>query len=383
MTRTLYTLLLLLLQLSGFAQNKAEQPKDTIDRSDPNFVRISVLVADPTDVADDMLGILGHSFIRMQCPTFNKDYVFSYESENVEEEVGSYLAGSMKMGMFRMETDKYLKDYHTWKRAVHEYELNLPPEVKTEMWRVLDKKADEGNMLPFDLMKRGCTSSIVDIVESVLPYEIEYGTWPERFNLSRREIMQNSLKDYPWASFLLLSFCGDAMDENCSNEEKIILPEDLVDVWTKAKVEGRTLLTYKGDIVSYPLPAVEKTVFTPIILMLVVLAITIVFAFLRTRVWDWVVIGLQTIIGLLILYLALLSELPTSGWWLLMIIYNPLPALLWKWRKYWATPYSIALIVFCIAMICWPHRLIEIPHLIFALSLAIIFGKDKLKKIVR
>ncbi|MBR1381854.1 MAG: hypothetical protein IJ554_05205, partial [Paludibacteraceae bacterium] len=89
-TIRIYGLLLLLLSVTAWGQemsvaerNAAQGFNDTIDRLAPDFVKVSLCVADPTDYKDDALGTSGHAFLRMQCPTFGLDYCFSYEGENV------------------------------------------------------------------------------------------------------------------------------------------------------------------------------------------------------------------------------------------------------------------------------------------------------------
>lgn len=371
----------------AFGQENAEpegtEVKDTVNRDDPNFVIASVMVAEPTDVKDDFIGVLGHMFIRLQCKQFGLDNIYSYESESVEEEFGSFLAGKMTMGMFRIGTETYLEDYRKWNRAVHEYTLNLPPKEKTELWRELDRRVDEGRDLQFDLIKRGCVKSVVDAVETVLTTNIEYKEWPERFTLSRREMLGKTLEDYSWVNFLVTSFSGTVLDADCGNEEKIFIPQDLIDVWTKATYKGQPLLTYKGDIVECPVVKHEDTWFTPMVMMIVLLVVTIALSFTTFRYWDYLMLGLQAAVGLLLLYLSLISSIQTTGWWMLMLIYTPLPALLWKWRRKWGLAYSIALVVFAIAALCWPHRIVELPHLVFALTPAVICGKDTVKTLIK
>ena len=50
---------------------------DGIDRSDPNFVKASLLIMSP---GDELYSCAGHSVLRLECPKFNLDYCFTYES---------------------------------------------------------------------------------------------------------------------------------------------------------------------------------------------------------------------------------------------------------------------------------------------------------------
>ena len=73
------------------------------DRAAEDFVLVSLCIADPTDWRDDAIGTIGHAFLRLRCPYYNLDYCFSYEGENVNDNLYRYLTGKTKMGMFAID----------------------------------------------------------------------------------------------------------------------------------------------------------------------------------------------------------------------------------------------------------------------------------------
>ena len=79
-----------------------------VDRTDPNFVTASLMIAGP---GEELFSCAGHAFIRLECPKFNLDYCFSYESEPIPDKVFSFFAGRLKMGMFAVPTEEFLKTY--------------------------------------------------------------------------------------------------------------------------------------------------------------------------------------------------------------------------------------------------------------------------------
>ena len=177
--KRVYTILLLLVafslvamaqekQLSVAERNAAQGFNDTIDRLAPDFVLVSLCVADPTDYKDDALGTSGHAFLRMQCPTFGLDYCFSYEGESVNDNLYRYLSGQTKMGMFAVRTDEYLEDYRCWNRSVHEYRLALPPEAEQRLWEIMDNHLTNGIVLRQDLNKYGCAITVVRYLKKAL-----------------------------------------------------------------------------------------------------------------------------------------------------------------------------------------------------------------------
>ena len=116
-TLRIYGFLLLFLAISAWGQelsvaerNAAQGFNDTIDRLAPDLVLVSLCVADPTDQSQDYLGITGHAFLRLQCPTFGLDYCFSYESEKIKGQLWDYLTGKLKMGMFAIPPSENVED---------------------------------------------------------------------------------------------------------------------------------------------------------------------------------------------------------------------------------------------------------------------------------
>lgn len=273
-------LCILLVVISSVVHAQDDAPADTIDRLAPDFVTASICTADPTDWRDDFLGVLGHAFIRLQCPSIGLDYCFSYESENASENWGKFLTGRLEMGLFAIPTQEYVQSYRDWNRSVHEYTLNLSPEAELRLWEIMDKHLGAG--LPFDLTAHGCTQTLVQFVTKALgDTPIIYGEWPEEFALTRKEMLYRTLESYPWIRASVFPFLFDErMDAPCSNEEKIIQPSQITEIWQKAMVDGKPLLTYRGDLVVGEDVQVEKPWFTPAKAGIALLCILLLAAYL-------------------------------------------------------------------------------------------------------
>lgn len=378
--RIFATLLLAFSFLSSWTQNLSEESMDSLRRTD-GFVTASLCVADPTDWQDDMLGVLGHAFIRLQCPTFDLDYVFSYESESADEEMGEFLSGKLHMGMFSVPTDEYLATFKKWNCAIHEYTLNLPPEAKLRLWEIMDLKVAEGQDLQLDLIKHGCAQTLVQFVEqATYDTPIQYGTWPKEFSMNSREIINKHLEPYPWIRFLLsdLFLTSDAT-KDVPNERKLLVPAQMVEVWQQATINGKPLITYKADLIEAPAKQPAKTWLTPLLLSLLFLVLTVAFACTRYRAFDWFMLGIQFLMGLLLVWLVLVSNLPGTKGAHLLLLYNPLPLLLWKWHERWAKPYAVLLVLWVLTMCVMPNFYVETAHFVFALSIVVILLKDIVK----
>jgi hypothetical protein len=269
-------------------RNAALGFNDTIDRLDPNFVKVSLCIADPTDQTQDYLGITGHAFLRLQCPTFGLDYCFSYESEKIKGQLWDYLTGKLKMGMFAVPTNEYLEDYRVWKRAVHEYHLNLPPEAEQRLWEQMDNHMMSERDIQMNLVKFGCTNTILRYVEKALsPTQIKYN-WPEKYlTKSAMEIAEEHVGNYPWTFLGLRLTAGREYAQMVSPKQKVLFPTDLLEVWSSATIDGEPMLEYVGDLVEAEPVEVEKPWFTPQvcgILLLILIAVGILIPLLRNYV---------------------------------------------------------------------------------------------------
>lgn len=364
-------------ELSVAERNAQMGFNDTIDRLAEDFVSVSLMVADPTDWRDDVLGTLGHSFLRLQCPVFDLDYCFSYESEHVNTQLSKYAKGKLKMGMFAYPTDAYLEDYRHWNRAVHEYRLNLPPKVETCLWEIMDNKLSRGLSMKLDLSRRGCAISVVHFIKAALqdiPIIYPQGTRYETF--SRREIIYQDQKAHPWLRLISCTMVPNAYDKDCPIDEKLIVPADLVDLWQQSTVNGKPLAVYVGDVVSSDYVDSEPPFITPQLLAWAILLITVLLITFGLNGWRWVLLGLQFLVGVLLLYVALFTQQFAGAGWLMMLLFNPLPLLLWKWRRYWQLPYAVLLLIEASVLVCWRHMLVDPAYIVLLLSYIVLFASE-------
>lgn len=263
--------------LSVAERNAQQGFNDTIDRLAPDFVQVSLCVADPTDPQDDYTGVAGHAFLRLQCPTFDLDYCYSYESATVKGNIIKLLRGELSMSMLAINTDTYLRDYRVWKRAVHEYRINMPPDAELRLWEQMDNHLVTEREMPIDMIKFGCAHTVLFYIEKALfPDTISYN-WPKRFyEESVLEIVGSYYSNYPW--IFLAQRITTNIDEEAftSPKQKVILPADLLEVWLNATINGKPVLEYVGDLVEAEPVIMERPWFTPkvcgILLLILIVA---------------------------------------------------------------------------------------------------------------
>ena len=355
----------------------AQQENDTIDRLADDFVTVSLVVCDPTEV---LYSTLGHAALHLQCPAYDLDYVFTYEGEGVRNKIWTFLKGDLKMGMYAFPTPLFLEIYRYSGRGVREYTLNLSPEQKQNLWRVMDGHVAEGANIPYDYFHRGCAKSIVQVMHEALGMNvIHYAPWSDKYTKqTQREIVRNYIDGAPWEEFFMYFLIGVEGDKKYPSEKKLIVPTDLVEVWQQATLDsGMPVLDSEPRVLLEATQHNEGTWFTPLLVSLLLLLL----AFVPWKCVDYLMLGIVTIAGAVMTYLVAFSGLPCTDWNWLIIPFNILPALAWYWRRYWALPYAGIVLVWCLVMAgqwLWGHVLVDWPHIVLALSFVIVLVKQYL-----
>lgn len=341
-----------------------------------DFVRASVVIASP---GNTIYSSTGHAFFRMQCPSQNMDFCFSYESEPMANRVLAFLGGGLKMGMAVVPTTEFLKDYHNEGRGVTEYALNLPIKVKQNLWRVLDNRVEEGMYLPYDYMERGCAISVLHILEEALgAEEMEVTTWPESYEMTRREIVSSELNHAPWTRLVINVLTNGSANSEVEYKEKAITPVKLLELLQNSRVAGQPIVSSVPHQLE-PLTVEQKAGWlTPMIISFLILLLTIGAGLAGKPLMLWVLLGIQTIIGLVNVYLVFFSSLCATEWSWLLVPFNPFPLIFWKWRKIWEIPYAAIIGIWCLAMMLVSHSLTDPALVILAFSVAFAFTCDRL-----
>lgn len=365
-------LLFLFVCTTAIAQNR-ELPAKYFDE---DYIFASIVIADPGNV---MYSCLGHACIRMQCPSQGLDYCYTYESENVNDRIGAFLKGNLKMGMAVVPVETYVSCYQGDGRGVYEYRLNLSLEQRRDLWRLLDQKRAQGMKLPYDYFSRGCSISCLNLIGEVVGKDnITYGPWPGNFNGTNREMCFNASNGFSWYQYFLMTLVGNTeeFDGVANNETKLLVPIELVRTLQNAKLDGKPLLSQEVNVLAKQTKKCKDTWCTPNLVAAIILLFALFNLFIKTPYGDWVVLSIQTLIGIVITYLVCGSSLPCSSWSWLIIPFNPLPLICWKWRKYWAAPYALVIVLWLIGILIWPHMLVHTANLMLASAFALVLFKN-------
>lgn len=365
---------------------------DGIDRTDPNFVKASLLVVGP---GDSIFSGVGHAAFRMECPTFKHDYCYSYEGEQMSHQVLRFFAGKLKMGMLAFKTEDLLNDYRAAGRNVRQYTLNLPPEVKLRLWKVFDDKLAQKMTHPYDYNERGCArAAFLVLREALSPLRFDEYAWPEKYEGTRRELTSARLDIQPWSRFFLHAIWGTAVDKaNIAKLDKVVIPLDLLEFLKTATINGTPLITDEGTELLAGTPMTPPAVISPMLVAIGMLVLTMVSVLLKRmggalvvicRGWQGLMLVVYALAGIFFSYMVFISDLPATEWNWLLVPFNLLPLVAWPWRSYWALPFAGLILAWLAFMLLAPHRLTDPAYYPLAAAYSVLFasfGKIQQKEI--
>lgn len=350
---------------------------DTIDRLAEDFIGASILVADQ---GYELFSVLGHMAIRVKCPTFNKDYVFSYEGERLEHRFLAFMMNELKMGVFIIPAEEYLDEFAALQKGLTEYQLYLTPEQKIRLWEILDNEMMSVTEVEYDLFTRGCAANIRKwVTAAIAPDRIAY----KRPLCTHGKLISDIFLEQTesdWPQFLIATLGGGRLvyGNTLSDLERLVTPHDVIYEWQRATNQGHPLLSNGVRLAEYV--PIEKTWFSPILCSLLIVLLSLGNIFAKKTYIDWVLLAFYTLLGCIIVFAQFLNPMSVMGWSWLAIVFNPLPAIFWKWRDKWGLPYAIITFLWCVAMIAIPHRLTSYAHIIFAVAYGVLWAKPFIVK---
>ena len=342
-----------------------------------NFVTVSLLV---TTATDNPYSVFGHAALRMECPIHHLDYVYTFENDPDVDPFMTGIAGKALAKYVAVRTHEYLNHVKEEGRGTQQYELALTLHEEQDLWRLLDEDMVHGRRHHFNLLTSNCLSSSLAKVRECL--RDEYIDWGEPLfplTLCNGDYFRYAMKNYPWVEFLFITVGGHVYDEYIQADLRLI-PNLVVSMLQQAQLvnlktgERRAMLTGKTETLVEAVVIPKPAVITP----MWVFGVLLVLSFLITvaehiykltlvpRTFDALLLICQTLLGFLLLFVTFYSELFGSTWNWYLIVYNPIPALLWfffrKWSWYqhvWCI-YAVVLLLFLFATPLLP--VLDAPH---------------------
>ena len=278
------------------------------------------------------------------------------------------------MGMTYVPTKKLLSDLGGKGRGITEYPLNIPLDKRKNLWQYLDKKVAEGMNLPYDYLNRSCALACIRAIQgAILPDTLSFGKWDDRIvRKTRRTLLGDRISEFPWNRFVIFSIAGTEADRALTPINKVVLPADLIDVLQNTTFSGQPVLGDANELLCQTVEAERAGMITPVVVACALLLLAFVSCFWLRRSLSFLLLALQSFFGLSVTYLIFFSELPATDFSWLIIPFNPLPLLLWRWRRWWLLPFGLVCCVWSIVMFAHKENpLVDPAHIVLVFALTV------------
>ena len=344
-----------------------------------NFVTASLLTITP---ADNIYSSMGHSSIRMQCPSESLDYCFSLEMAALPGDYVRFFSGQMKAAVVAIPTEEFLQAYREEGRGITQRELNLTLHEKQQLWRLLDEEVVKPPHLTFNFLNTNCVMMTMLMIEHCLINEqMDFGQLPPALQLNNGDLIRHHSADTPWAQFLYITLSGAACDGHEAMEYRLS-PKMIVEVLDNATIRGDST-TARPVFLGKPRQVLQATTqphpfpITPIMLFGTILLLTLILTIAEhfghclraVRILDILLYAFQVFSGILLLYTSYVANLFGSHWNWYLIPTCLIPIILWltcrknSWHRYLYLVYTAILVLFILAtplssQLDLPHQLI-------------------------
>ena len=297
-------------------------------------VMASVLVAAPGSLIHQAGG---HAAIRLRCPAYGLDNVFSFENNDAGGTVG-HLFGQVKGRFNALRFDEYIRIFSNEYREVKEYPLNLTDMQIRRLWQDLDVSVALGVESNFNIRWVNCNSRVMDKIVRALGDEVivmHENLYTPMDNATMVKAVRN--EHHPWTTMIFVAGLGADADKTDSWRTRMV-PATMDDYFIDAVIESRDdrarpLLADEPRVVSVGAKAPEPTPFTPVRVALLVLffAICVSIADIigwhprAVRVVDIAFLTAETVIAVALMLLAVIPASVSAEWNWLFIPLNLLP----------------------------------------------------------
>lgn len=284
--------------------------------------RISLLSSTPSE--NEIYTAWGHTAIRVLDSETGTDIAFNYGVFDFNE-LGTFIyrfvtgETDYKLGVESM--NRAIRSAHKKNCTLYEQTLNLTQEEATAITDALWENAKpENTYYRYNFFYNNCATKARDIIENTCG-GIDYANFNKK--ITYRQIIHERLANMPWYAFGIDICLGSPTDELVRGKNITFLPIELKEAFSNAKrKDGSNLIrettticapdSHNDEANSASLPSPTLCCW---ILLLLVIAHTIYYTKKKKNdSWfDIALFSLSGVIGLLVCFLAFISEHPCTN----------------------------------------------------------------------
>ena len=287
-------------------------------------VRVSLLTCSP---GDEAYSLYGHTAIRVENPSENFDYAFNYGVFSFDQPnfIWRFVLGECDYMILPVPWRYFEREYRERGSSVTEQELNLTDaEAEHLMALLLLNSQPENREYRYDFFRDNCTTRVRDMIERVLTDDVVY---PDLQNdddkpLTHRRMLHQYNGAEEWSQEGCDILLGAETDTILSQRATMFLPEYMMRYAEGAVIRDsinnvRPLVRQTRIVV--PQGEVRPIAFLPYSPKVVTWSLLVLFAalllverFMHYQLWmiDIAVLLFQGVVGILLLFMMLVSHHP-------------------------------------------------------------------------
>lgn len=366
MNRYIIILILMLSTLLSYSQETTGVPS----HPDEDFVEVDVLII---GTGEDFTSCMGHSALRMQCPTHDLDYVFDVVQEDLGTNAFSFARGKLMSFTNITPSVEYIDRYISEGRSIIAYRLDLPIATKQRLWEILDNHASE-DPRPLTRLHESCSGRLYEWLREATEDSLAVACWPKLFERSIYE-MGYTYYGRNWRRFFFGTFAqGNTIDANLPNTEKIVIPMAMEEVLKVTEAHGRPIIRQK-EILNAQKSDNDDDIITPSLVAFLLFILSLANFRINSNALSMTILAFPLLIGLMTTITVLAARIECLSFNWLTIPFSPLPWLFYKYRRYWLLGMSVICLIWSAAMLSTSHQIVLNSHIILALATAFAYAQ--------
>lgn len=336
--------------------------------------RISVLTC---GTGNESYSLFGHTAIRVSDIENNMDIVYNYGAFDFDTPnfVLQFTKGDLNYYITNNRYVDFINQYNYEKREVLEQELNIPLELKQELFDNLEQSllSDE-RLYQYKFIDNNCTSKVVDVINKTLKSKvISKKTDTDK---TYRSILFPYFDNHFYEQLGTSIVFGTKVDQMGT---KIFLPYELFESLKHIQYQNQSLSNAPKTIMAFE-KEIPSSWWNNCYTYLLFLALVI---FVNKKSLDYIYLLTISLLGLLFVFLGFYSSHQELGYNYNILLFNPLLLIalyFWstknsKWTYKLAVFNILMLFLYLFVMITKAHLLIVLPlvvtNLVVLIRLAI------------
>ncbi|MBO4250669.1 MAG: DUF4105 domain-containing protein [Paludibacteraceae bacterium] len=287
--------------------------------------RLSLLTCSP---GEELYARYGHTAIRVFDPVNDIDITFNYGifDFNTDHFYWKFVRGETWYELGASPTRWFMMEYNDEHRAVYEQVLNLTPEQREAIWRALViNYQPENRQYLYNFVFDNCATRPYLLIENALGEPIQ-SDYTGHTGVTYREFIRHYTGSLSWSNAGINLLFGPRADQPMSSEQRLFLPEELMNYMASAHLSDGTPLVGKSRTGVFKIKDTPWYLSWPMGLVLYFMLVCGFSLWDRRRQrWSW---GLELAVGIpylllliIVTFLTFFSCHPLVGFgWRLLII---------------------------------------------------------------